>query len=289
MIGRDWSMVGSCSLVGSRGSRVDWFTNIGDISNITIVVVSIVSNILGTAIRKSNRVGTGDCSISIRGLSSTELGLGVVISNSVSIGVWLRLLLVHRGSSMISRSMDNRGPISRGMDNRGLVGRGMDNRGPISRGMDNWGLVGRGNNNRGFVGRGSMVDRGSMIGRCSMIGRGSMVDRSSMIGRCSMVCWGSMIGWGWSICSLHREGSRSNNTSRRLLKGTIAMYRLWGSMRLTDHRGMYSAMGLVDRVADRRCITMLDTLVVSLVCNSSGHKGEANENFHVVVRRVLIN
>merc|ERR1712128_239921 len=102
--------------------------------------------------------------------------------------------------------------------------------------MGNWGLIGRGNNNRGFVGRGSMV------------------------------CWGSMIGWGRSIVSSYRECSRSNNTSRRLLKGTIAMYRLWGGMGLTDHRSMYSAMGLVDRVADRRSITMFDTLVVSLVC-----------------------
>merc|ERR1712128_151657 len=134
--------------------------------------------------------------------------------------------------------------------------------------MGNRGFVGRGNNNRGLV---------------------SFVGRGSMIGRCSMVCWGSMIGWDWSIRRLHREGSRSNNTSRRLLKGTIAMYRLCGSMRLTDHRGMYSTMGLVDRVADRRCITMLDTLVVRLICNSNGHKGEANENFHVVARRVLIN
>merc|ERR1712106_875841 len=120
-----------------------------------------------------------------------------------------------------------------------------------------------------------------------LVDRG-MDNRGSMIGRGSMVCWGSVIGWGRSVDSSHRECSRSNNTSRRLLKGTIAMYRLWGSMGLTDHRSMYSAMGLVDRVADRRSITMFDTLVVSLVCNSS-HKGKAQENLHVVVRRVLIN
>merc|ERR1712106_242449 len=119
--------------------------------------------------------------------------------------------------------MNNRSPVDRGMDNRSPVGRGMDNRGPVGRGMNNWGPVGRGMDNRGLVSWGSMVDGGRIIG---------------------------MIGWDRSICSPHREGSRSNNTSRRLLKGTIAMYRLWGSMGLADHRGMYSTMGLVDRVAD---------------------------------------
>jgi len=244
MIGRDWRMVRSCSLVGSRGNRVDWLTNIGDISNITIVVVSSVSNILGTTIRKSNRVGASDCSISVRGFSSTKLSLGIVISNSISVGVWLRFFLVDRSSSMISgsmdhrgsisRGMDNRGPISRSMDNRGLVGRGNDNRslvdrsmddrssvgrgvnnrGPIGRSMDNRGLVGRGMDNRGPVGRG--MDNWGPVGRgmdnWGPVGRGMDnggsvcwgMDYRGPVSWGSVVDRGSMVGWGRSIGSLHR-------------------------------------------------------------------------------------
>merc|ERR1712106_813630 len=90
---------------------------------------------LSTAIRKSNRVRSSSITSTITSLSSVEVGLGVVIGNSIGVSVRRRLIRVSNGS------MDKWG----GMDNRGMVGRGsMDKRGMIS--------------------RGGMVDRGSMVG-----------------------------------------------------------------------------------------------------------------------------
>jgi len=59
----------------SLGLRVDWDTLIGNISNISVIVVSSVLDILGTAIGKSNRVRSRDNTISIRSLSSIESSL----------------------------------------------------------------------------------------------------------------------------------------------------------------------------------------------------------------------
>merc|ERR1719347_293320 len=126
------------------GIRVDSSSIIGDISNIASIAISLVSNMLGTAIRKSNRVRSLGISSTITSLSSVEVGVGVVISYSVGVGVGGGLIRVGRG--MVSRGgMDNRGVVGRGgMDNRGSV----DNRGVVSRGgvdngssMDNRGVV----------------------------------------------------------------------------------------------------------------------------------------------------
>jgi len=224
-------------------------------------VVSSVCNILDTAIRKVDRVRASDGTVGIRGLSGIEVGLGVVISNTILVRIGLRGLLVDRGRGMVGRcsnlhhrSMVSRGSnlhhrsmVSRGSNNRGMVGRGSSNRGMVGRcsnldhrGVVNWSLhhrsmVGRGSNNRDFVSRG-MVGRGS--NNRSMVSRGRVVDRSRVVDR------------GRGISGLHREGSRGMDSSGGFLEGAIAMYRLWASMGLADHRGMYSAMGLVDRVAD---------------------------------------
>merc|ERR1712209_389250 len=57
---------------------------------------------LDSAIGKSNRVGSLDIAGSIRGLLSVEVSLGVVISNSVGVGVGRDLIRV--GLSMVSWS-----------------------------------------------------------------------------------------------------------------------------------------------------------------------------------------
>merc|ERR1712168_937951 len=99
---------------------------------------------LGTAIRKSNRVRSLSVSGTITGLSSVEVGVGVVISDSIGVSIGGGLIRV--GSGMISRS---------GMDNRGMVSRGS---------MDNWG---------------SMVDRSSVYNRGSMVSRSMSKDSLS--------------------------------------------------------------------------------------------------------------
>merc|ERR1719318_98078 len=121
MVGRG-SMVSRGSVV-SRGLRVGSSSFIGDISNISFIAISLVVNMLGTAIRKSNRVGSCSIASTITSLSSVECSLGVVISNSVSVGVGRRNIRVS-WLSMIGRgSMDNWGMVGwGGMDNSHRVG-----------------------------------------------------------------------------------------------------------------------------------------------------------------------
>merc|ERR1711892_68240 len=87
---------------------------------------------LGTAIRKSNRVRSLSISITITSLSSVEVGVGVVIGDSIGVSV-------RRGFIRIGRGMVSWG----GMDDRGVVcGGGMDDRGVVcGGGMDNGGMV----------------------------------------------------------------------------------------------------------------------------------------------------
>merc|ERR1719208_798263 len=66
---------------------VDSGSLIGDISDISIITIAGVLDMLDSAIGKSNRVGSGDVGGTIRLLLSVEVGLGVVISNSVGEGV----------------------------------------------------------------------------------------------------------------------------------------------------------------------------------------------------------
>merc|ERR1712128_171648 len=106
----------------------------------------MVVDMLGTAIRKSNRVRSSSVTSTITSLSSVEVGLGVVISNSIGVSVRRGLIRVSNGS------MDKWGMVSwGGMDNRCMVSRGcMDKRGMVSwSSMDYWG----------------MIDRSSMVGR----------------------------------------------------------------------------------------------------------------------------
>merc|ERR1719266_2314461 len=81
-IGRDWG-----SLVSHRGIRVDSSSFIGNISNIAFIAISLVVDMLGTAVRESNGVRSGSIAITITSLSSVESSVGVVISNSVGVGV----------------------------------------------------------------------------------------------------------------------------------------------------------------------------------------------------------
>merc|ERR1719477_85384 len=136
--------------------RVHSSSFIGNISDISIISISMVVHMLGTAIRKSNGVRSRDSSCSISSLFSIESSVGVVISNSVSIGVRGRLIRVSWLSSVISRgNLDNWGS---------MVGRGS---------MDNWSSM---------VGRGSMdnwsMDSMNSMGNRSMDSMNSMSNRS---------------------------------------------------------------------------------------------------------------
>jgi len=170
-IGRDWG-----SLVRCRGIRVDSSSLIGDISNIAFIAISLVVDMLGTAIRKSNGVRSGSIAIAITSLGSIESSIGVVISNSVGVSVRRGFIRIS-WLSMVGRGVvDNRGMVSRSsVDNRGVV----DNWGMISWGsmVDNWGMVSWGSvDNRGSMVNWGVISRGSMNG---MDKRGGMVSSMS--------------------------------------------------------------------------------------------------------------
>merc|ERR1712115_357671 len=83
------------SLLGLRG--VDGGSLVCDISNESVDVVSGVGGGLDSAVRKSNHEATGNDTVGILCFCLLEVGLAVVISNSVFISIRLRgelLLLV---------------------------------------------------------------------------------------------------------------------------------------------------------------------------------------------------
>merc|ERR1712209_351882 len=98
MVGWSWGIGGlGGDILGVLSSAL-----IGDIGDISIISIAGVANVLDSAIGKSNRVRSLDIAGSIRGLLSVEGSLGVVISNSVGVGVGGDLIRV--GLSMVSWS-----------------------------------------------------------------------------------------------------------------------------------------------------------------------------------------
>ena len=156
----------------SRGGLVDGVLGlavIGDISDVAVVAIHVVVDVLGPAVGESHGVGALGIAGAIAGLSGVEGRLGVVIGHSIGVGVGKHLISV--GLGMVGRGS--------------VVGRG---RSVVGRGSLNYGsMVGRGGvNHRGMVGRGgSMVDGGSNLHHRGVVDWGSLVEatgRSSMDG-----------------------------------------------------------------------------------------------------------
>jgi len=86
-----WGLVGwgmSVSLLGLWW--VDWGSLIGDISDESVGVVSGVGGGLDSAVGEGDHEASGDDTVGILCLGLLEVGLAVVISNSVFVGEWLR-------------------------------------------------------------------------------------------------------------------------------------------------------------------------------------------------------
>ena len=153
-------MVGGLGGDVGLGLGVDRGALVGDLSDIAVDVVGSVLHVLDPAVREGDGVRAGHNTVGIAGLSSVEVGLGVVVGNSVGVGVGLWELLLVDNS--------NRGGVSRGsVHNRG--------RGGVSRGSMH-------NRGRGMIGRGSVDNRGGMVDSMGDK-RGSM---DSMVGNCVM-------------------------------------------------------------------------------------------------------
>ena len=124
----DGGMVDGGCVVGSRArvSRSISSTLVLDISNISTIVVGVVLDMLGPAIRKEDRVGSLYITRTIGHLSSIEVGSRILVVHSILVAVGFGLLLVDRCRGVVrSRSvMSNRGVVNnRGMvDCRSMVG-----------------------------------------------------------------------------------------------------------------------------------------------------------------------
>ena len=112
----------------SRGRGVDGFSRVGHLGDVAVDVVGGVGDGLDPAVGEGDGVRATDNTVGISGLSSVEVGLGVVVGNTVSVGVGLRGLLddsdsggmVGRGGMNDGGSVDNRGSMD-GVHNRGSV------------------------------------------------------------------------------------------------------------------------------------------------------------------------
>ena len=109
-------MVTGVSTSGLRG--VDGCALVGHLSHEAVVVVGGVGGGLDTAVGESDGERTGNLALGILGLGLLEVGLGVVVSDSVLVGEWLRgeLLLLVGGGLVVSRG--------RGIGGGGSVGHG---------------------------------------------------------------------------------------------------------------------------------------------------------------------
>ena len=132
-IGRGGIGLGLTGVATSRGRGVDGLSRVGHVSNKAVGVVSVVGDGLDPAVGKRNSVRATDNAVGIARLLGVEVGLGVVVRDTIGegVGLWGLLGVFHRGVVGRGRSMvDHRGRgmvsnRSRGMvSNRGMVGSG---------------------------------------------------------------------------------------------------------------------------------------------------------------------
>merc|ERR1712027_99314 len=98
----------------SMSNRVGGSSLIGNLSNKSKLIVSMVGGGLDSAIRKSNRVGSSNISISILGFSLSEVCSTVVIIHSILVGEGLRGLIIGSRGVLGKSSSSHK---SRGKDN----------------------------------------------------------------------------------------------------------------------------------------------------------------------------
>ena len=110
----------------SRGRGVDGLSRVGHLGDVAVDVVGGVGDGLDPAVGEGDGVRATDNTVGISGLSSVEVGLGVVVGNTVGVGVGLRGLLddwvVSRGSMDYRGRRGNRSSVvgrSRGMVHHG--------------------------------------------------------------------------------------------------------------------------------------------------------------------------
>ena len=240
-------------MVSRHGVSLDWgggivgLTLVLDIGNIARVGISnIVGDNLGAAIRKGNTVlSIGGVTIPL--LILTKVGARVLISNTVLISINSRAII-----SRLLVAVDWCRWVVWGWSRLVSWGR-----------MDNW-LV----HNWGWAVHWSW----SMVW-CWPVDNGSRVDDRLVNNWSWVVDWGRMVR-SWPV---DWDMSWSMNSSAVLLSSIWVVHVLGSSMGLLGNHGSIGAMGLVDRVAHSRGISVLDDLVVGLVSGSSGQEGRSSD------------
>jgi len=197
------SSVGNSNRVGnSMSNRGNSSSRVGNLSNVTIVVVGMVGDGLDTAVRKVHLVGALNNTGAIVALSLAKGGLGVVVGNSVVVGVGGDLgKVIKRGS--VCNSVDNRGSVH----DRGVVdnGGGMDKRGGVDSVVGDRGSV----HKRGSMGNSVVGNRvGDSMGGMDKRGSvGHSVVGNSVVGNGVGNYWSSVGNWVGNV------GSDGNNSS----------------------------------------------------------------------------
>jgi len=203
--------------VGNNGVgnslRVLGFSGVGHLGDVTVNVVGVVGDSLDTAVRKVDRVRSLNNTGAVVGLGLAESSLGVVIGNSVVVGVGGDLSKVTSG--VASRgSMDGVGH-SNGSGVDGMSHRGVDGVGN-HRGVDG---MSQGGSMDGVGQRGSMDgvgQRGSMNGvgqRGSMNGVGQRGVGYS-VGNSVVGKRGSVDGMGNRVSHSVGNGNHSSMSHR---------------------------------------------------------------------------
>ena len=96
------------------GLGVDRGTLVGDFSDVAVHMVSSVLHMLDPTIREGYRVRSRDDTVGIARLSGVEVGFGVVVGDTVGVGVrlWGLFDVDNRGRSIGRGSVDNRGSMN---------------------------------------------------------------------------------------------------------------------------------------------------------------------------------
>ena len=118
--------VGLTGVSTSGGRGVDGLSRVGHLSNIAVDVVGGVGDSLDPAVGKGDGVRATDNTVGIAGLSSVEVGLGVVVGNTVGVGVRLRGLLDNNSGCVVSRGGVDYGSVGRGSMHHMVEGSGVD-------------------------------------------------------------------------------------------------------------------------------------------------------------------
>ena len=201
---------GGGSLVWGWSLGVDSGTLVGDISDISIISIAGVLDVLDSAIGKSDGVRSSNVGGTIRLLLSVEGSLGVVISNSVGVGVGGDLIRV--GLSMVSWS----GGVV-GWSSVDSVGNNWSSVDSVSNWVShNWSVDGVVGNHRGSVdGVGNWVSNHwgvDSVGsnNWSMVSNNWSVD--------SMGKWGvdSMGNWGMDSVGSYHRGSVGDHSGSNM-------------------------------------------------------------------------